>query len=143
MIDRVFAAAILLLALGYGSIAFTLEAPFQYDPLGPGAWPSILTVVVALCAVGVLLRPDPDPSWGDARTLTRVGAMLVSLVAYAALFEPLGFIISTAVFCAGTALSLKARPLPALLFGLGLGVIGYLVGVELLSLNLPSGPLRF
>lgn len=139
MIDRVFAAATLLLVLGYGSVAFQLKAPFQYDPLGPGAWPLILTAVLALCAVGVLLRPDPDPHWGGRNTLGRVLVMLASLGAYAALFQPLGFVISTSAFCAGTAMSLGARPLPALLFGIGLGLIGYLVGIQLLALNLPAG----
>ena len=139
MADRLFALAALLLAAAYGAVAFTLEAPFQYDPLGPSSWPKILAAVLALSAVGLLFRPDPSPSWGGRNTLGRVGLMIVALFAYAALFQPLGFVVSTALFCTGTALCFRARVLPAVLFGLGLGLIGYEVGIRFLALNLPPG----
>ena len=141
MADRIFAVVMLLFAAAYGVVAWGLQAPFAYDPLGPSTWPKILVSVLVLSAVGVLLRPDPNPSWGGSATLGRVGLMVVALSAYAVLFEPLGFVASTALYCTGTALAFRARVLPAVVFGLAFGLVGYEVGTQLLALNLPAGVL--
>ncbi|MEZ5537724.1 MAG: tripartite tricarboxylate transporter TctB family protein [Thiolinea sp.] len=140
MADRIFAALGLLAILVYGWIAFTaLKAPFQYDPLGPESWPRILSVVAALCALYVLWKPDVGNFRLQTATGIKVAVMLVLLVAYAFLFERLGFIPATALFAGFASLLLGARLLPAALFGIGTGVIGYLVGAMLLELNLPAG----
>ncbi|MEN3794882.1 tripartite tricarboxylate transporter TctB family protein, partial [Fulvimarina sp. MAC3] len=61
MADRIFAGALFLVALAYTYIAFfILQAPFQYDPLGPESWPQILGVVALLCLAYVFIRPDKD-----------------------------------------------------------------------------------
>ncbi|MEZ5449366.1 MAG: tripartite tricarboxylate transporter TctB family protein [Thiolinea sp.] len=99
----------------------------------------ILAVVAALCALYILWKPDVGNFRLAAATGFKVAAMLVLLVGYAFLFERLGFILATAVFAALAALLLGARPLPALLFGVGTGVIERVVGAGLLKLNLPAG----
>ena len=139
MADRIFAVAVLAFAAAYGAVAWGLEAPFAYDPLGPSTWPKILAGVLVLSAAGVLLRPDPNPSWGGAGTLGRVALMVAALSAYAVLFEPLGFVVSTTLYCTGTALAFRARVVPAAVFGVAFGLVGYEVGTQLLALNLPAG----
>ena len=63
MIDRIFSALMLALALAYVYIAFAIiKAPFQYDPLGPESWPQILSVYAALCCLYLLFKPD-DIDW--------------------------------------------------------------------------------
>ncbi len=143
MADRVFALAALALAAFYGFVALGLEAPFQYDPLGPETWPRLLAVAFALCAAYVLLRPGSDPDWDGAATLRRLGLSVAALVVYAVLFEPLGFVVTTSVYAGGMAWWGGARPLPAAVYGLGLGVPGYFVCTRLLALNLPTGVLPF
>lgn len=141
MADRIFAGVLLLMTLAYGLIAFTvIRAPFQYDPLGPESWPRLLSVAAAGCILVILWRPDTDRLGVARSTWFRLGAMLVMLVAYAELFEPLGFVISTLLFSAAVSAMLGARPLRSLIFGIGAGTIGYLVCVTLLDLNLPAGP---
>lgn len=142
MADRVFATVVLLITIGYGIIAFTaIEAPFQYDPLGPEAWPRLLAIFAAVCCLYILVRPDAEPDWGGWRMLARLTLMVIALVLYAIAFERLGFIISTTVFCAALAWWFGIRPLPALAFGLAVGVVGYFACTELLVLNLPAGRL--
>ncbi len=142
MADRIFAAFLLLVTLGYAAIAFTvIEAPFQYDPLGPESWPRILGVVMLVCLVALLIRPHAAhfdvnrPSW------LRLAAVMALLVAYAELFQPLGFILSTGLFALLGSRLLGAGWLRAALFGVAVGVGGYLLCVGLLDLNLPAGPL--
>lgn len=143
MADRIAASVLLLLTLFYGFVAFQLEAPFQYDPLGPESWPRILAFVMAACCLMVMARPDPEPNWGGSTTLRRLGVILAALVLYALSFEPLGFIVATTLFCTGAAWYGGARPIPALLFGGLLGGVGFFVCTRLLVLNLPSGVLPF
>ncbi len=143
MVDRLFAVALVALAVGYGAIAFQLEAPFQYDPLGPGAWPEILSVALGLFGVALLFTPDESPSWGGFATVRRIAFVFSGLIAYALVFEAAGFMISTSVFCAALAGYLGARPHKALVFGVLVGVPGYFLFTRLLVLNLPRGPFSF
>lgn len=142
MADRIFAGVLLLVTLAYGFIAFTIiKAPFQYDPLGPESWPQILSVVAVLCILGVIWKPDTESLGVSARTWFRLGAMIVLLFAYAELYEPLGFIASTVLFGAIVARMLGATWIRAGLFGLGAGVLGWVLCVEILDLNLPDAEL--
>ncbi len=140
MADRIFAGFLLLVTLAYGYIALTvIKAPFQYDPLGPESWPRILTLVAIPCILLILWKPDAEPFAVAKRTWFRLVLMVFLLFAYAELYEPLGFILSTVIFGTIVALSLGAPRLGAVGFGLGAGVFGYLLCVTLMDLNLPDG----
>ena len=142
MANRIFAAVLLVVTLGYAVIAFTtIKAPFQYDPLGPESWPRILSAVAILCLLFILWKPDAEGLDVTRRVWFRLTAAVVLLFGYAELYEPLGFILSTILF--GTILSamLGARKLRALGFGVASGVAGYLLCVTLMDLNLPEGAL--
>ena len=142
MPDRLFAGALLALTLVYGAFAlFAISAPIQYDPLGPEAWPRLLAALMLLCTVYLLWKPSVSNFDVDRPTLTRLGLVLALLVAYALLFEPLGFVLSTALFSTITSRLLGAPLRQAVAFGLAVGVGGYLLCVGLLDLNLPAGPL--
>ena len=139
MADRIFAGVLLIVTLAYGAIAFTvISAPFQYDPLGPESWPRILAVVAFLCGLGILFRPDVQGLGVAKPTWVRLVAMLVLLLAYAELYEPLGFIASTFLFAAVVSVMLGARIHHAAFFGVAAGGLGYLLCVVLLELNLPE-----
>lgn len=143
MADRLFAAFLAAVIAGYTVIAFTaIRAPFQYDPLGPESWPRIIGLAALPCALFILARPDIGSLGVTGRTALRLAALLALLVAYAALFQPLGFIGATALFCIALSLMLGAQPLKAVAFGLVAGIGGYFLCTELLQLNLPAGVLR-
>lgn len=143
MADRIFAGLLLLVAIGYTIIAFTIiRAPFQYDPLGPESWPRLLGLASIACCIFVLLRPDVENLGIGRATVLRLLALVTMLLGYAWLFQPLGFIFSTWLFCIALSLMLGAKPLAAGAFGAAAGVIGYLVCTILLDLNLPAGILK-
>jgi putative tricarboxylic transport membrane protein len=140
MADRIFGCIALAIAFGYGFIAFTIiEAPFQYDPLGPESWPQILSVFACLCCVYIIILPDGTRMKILGSTLARIAVLLIVLFAYAYLYEPLGFIASTTLFCLVLSKILGATFLQAGLFGVASGSLGYLLCAVLLDLNLPEG----
>lgn len=142
MADRIFAGILLLVAIGYTIIAFTvIKAPFQYDPLGPESWPRILGIVALPCILFILARPDVSTLGVPAKTWGRLAALVVMLWAYAFLFQPLGFILATFAFCMALSLMLGARLVSALVFSGAIGVLGYFVCTKLLEINLPAGVL--
>lgn len=143
MADRIFAGALLAMVIAYTVIAFTvIKAPFQYDPLGPETWPRILGLVAIPCCLYVIVRPDTGSLSLTTGTLGRIAGVVALLLAYAWLFEPLGFVLATWAFCLGLALMLGARLLSAVLFGGVAGIVGYGVCTVLLDLNLPAGVLE-
>jgi putative tricarboxylic transport membrane protein len=144
MIDRIFAAAWLLLTIGYAAVAWTYEAQFSYEPIGPRAYPLLMAAFSGACALWLLLRPK-----SIAETLTglpegglfRASVMIAGMFGYAFLFEWIGFPLSTALmtmvlgrFFGGTWLKLAVA-------GLGLGVFLYLLFDKLLDVTLPLGTL--
>lgn len=140
MADRLFTSFLLIVTLAYAYIAWSLiKAPFQYDPLGPESWPRILAAAAIPCMLYILWRPDSEPFAVTKYTWFRIALMVMLLFAYAELYEPLGFIISTILFGTVVALTLGAPRLGALAFGVGVGVFGYLLCVTLMGLNLPDG----
>jgi len=142
MVDRIFAGVLLIVTLAYAVIAFTaISAPFQYDPLGPESWPQILSLFAIACLLAILLNPDATEMGVTTRTWFRLAATIVILVAYAELYEPLGFIQSTILFGAALSAMLGAGMARAVVFGVTAGVAGYLLCVTLLDLNLPEGAL--
>ena len=142
MVDRIFAGVLLIVTLAYAVIAFTaISAPFQYDPLGPESWPQILSLVAIACLLVILWKPDADSMDVTRRTWFRLGATIVLLCAYAELYEPLGFILSTILFGTALCAMLGAGIVRSLVFGVSAGVAGYLLCVTLLDLNLPQGEL--
>ncbi|APX25859.1 MAG: tripartite tricarboxylate transporter TctB family protein [Rhodobacteraceae bacterium] len=142
MADRIFAAVLLAVSIGYAVIAFTvISAPFQYDPLGPESWPQILSVVAILCLLGILWKPDTNRLDVTKRVWFRLATAVVMLLAYGDLYEPLGFVLSTILFGTLMALMLGAPKLRALGFGVAAGIFGWLLCVTLMDLNLPEGAL--
>ncbi|MFV0410036.1 MAG: tripartite tricarboxylate transporter TctB family protein [Paracoccus sp. (in: a-proteobacteria)] len=142
MSDRIFAGVLLVVTLIYGYFAvFVIRAPFQYDPLGPEGWPRLLAAVMTICLIALIWRPDIDKFDLEGPAAIRLGLTVVMLIAYAELYEPLGFVLSTWLFAALFARMLGAQWARAAAFGAAIGIGGYLLCAGLLDLNLPEGPL--
>lgn len=142
MVDRIFAGVLLIVTLAYAAIAFTaIKAPFQYDPLGPESWPQILSLVAIACLLVILWKPDATVMGVAGQTWFRLVATVIMLAAYAELYEPLGFILSTILFGTALCAMLGAGILRSVIFGVAAGVVGFLLCAVLLDLNLPEGEL--
>jgi len=139
MTDRILGALILLLALGYGLEASRMQVGLLSDPLGPRPFPYIIALLVGLSALWLLFRPDPDPAWPPLGFWPVLGLVLLSLVAYAYLVVPLGFILTTTLEMTLLSLLFGARWWQGLGGALAFTLAVYFLFTEGLGVTLPVG----
>ncbi len=102
----------------------------------------MLGIVAIICAGLIVARPEIPKLNLTHTTLLRLGALVALLFAYAAAYEPVGFILSTWAFCTALSLFLGATWGKAVVFGAASGILGYAICTVLLDLNLPAGILK-
>lgn len=129
--------------------AFDIRQPTAYRPMGPRVFPVIISC--SLIAVGVLFvietwrRADAGVEVhvaGELQTADHKQAALVVtlLVAYAAVFERVGYIVATTVFLPAVAHVLGSRRLLRdVVVAVILSVFAFTVFTKLLSIDLPEG----
>lgn len=138
--DRIFGLVMIVLALGYILSATTIRSSFMSDPVGPRTFPYIIAVLIILCSVSMILRPDPDVEWPMGPMLLKLGIALAVLVAYAMTIKPLGFILPTIVVSAILSYQISPRPAPAVATGFGLGIGLFVLFKFVLGLGLQGLP---
>lgn len=116
-----------------------LEVPFAYEPLGPKAFPLLLAMLMAMCAAVLLWRPRRDIGTADRKLLQKSIFLFVTLLAYAAAFEWLGFPLATGIMTAALVMLFGGRTIAAVVAGVTLGVGGYFLFDRLLQVTLPLG----
>ena len=143
MTDRIFGGLMIALAAFFVWAATLIPLSFIVDPLGPKAFPMVIGVVLGLCGLALVLRPDPDPDWPSLPRLLEIGAATLVFIAYAQLLPELGFVLST--FVAGGYLSwrLGAPLLSAAIAGAAIAGGIYVVFHLILGLSLARGPWGF
>ncbi|GHB31952.1 tripartite tricarboxylate transporter TctB family protein [Salinicola rhizosphaerae] len=137
--DRILSLLLLGLAAFIAVQAWHLDVPFSYDPVGPKAFPLILSALLAILAVVLFVRPGPSGQWPSGALLLRLLFTLVLLFVYAALFVDLGFLATTAIVSVAIAWLFGATPLKALIGGVLLAAGSYLLFTYALGISLPTG----
>lgn len=141
--DRIAGAILLALAVWYWIAAGGYAVSYG-DPVGPAAFPRMLAVPLALFALFLIARPDPDPVWIHRSAATKQVITIGILLLYPLLIEPLGFPLSTAIGTAVMTRVLGAAWLPTIIFSIALGFGLFVLFDTLLGLPLPFEPdLRF
>ena len=139
MSGQIFASLMLLFALYYGFEAYRLQISFAYDPLGPKAFPLLLSVLLAIFALLVLLSPKEQPTnWPKNRLLLKSVLVVVTLIGYYITLFWWGFILSTIATLTLLALLFEAKVMQSLLGGISLGLIFYALFGWLLQIPLPT-----
>lgn len=149
--DRILGALCVLLAGAMAWAAHGYVAEISYEPVGPRAFPMLLAVVLGLAGAWLVVRPahmatpaSAEAADGSSGTLGMALALtVVAMLAYALLFQWLGFVLATAVMTVPVGRSFGGRPLPLLATGLGLGLGLYLLFDKLFDVVLPTGLLSF
>ncbi len=139
MADRMVGALVLLLAMGYALVASSMQVGFLSDPLGPRPFPYIIATLMGLSALWLLLKPDPNPSWPERGFWLPFGLVLASLVAYAYLIVPLGFILTTTLEMTLLSVLFGARWWQGLGGALAFTLVVYFLFTEGLGVTLPAG----
>jgi putative tricarboxylic transport membrane protein len=130
------AVAAIMVVYGHG-----LAAPFAYEPVGPRAFPLIAAAIIAVCGVILVLKPSPAESPEHPMPGRAITALSGSLLAYALLFQPVGFVIATTVLMVPIAMIFGAKWWQGAVTGLVLAVSSFLLFDRVLDVVLPVGPL--
>lgn len=109
--DRVLGLALIGLAAFAAYQASRFQVIFSYEPVGPKAFPMLLSAVLAGLSLVLVIRPGENGAWPSRTVALKLVLVLGVLLAYALLFTRAGYVLST-----GLAVLALAR-----LFGAGLG----------------------
>lgn len=139
MTERIFAGCLILLSLGGIAVGWDLHAPVSYEPVGPRAFPLLVFALLGVSAVALLLSKPAPTNWAPGPVLVRIGGLFVVLLAYAFLFERLGFVVATALMSVPLARFFGGTWTQATLGGAGLGVVLFILFDRLLDVALPTG----
>ncbi|MFC3284098.1 tripartite tricarboxylate transporter TctB family protein [Litchfieldella rifensis] len=94
--DRIAGAVLAVLAAGAWWHSHSFATGFM-QPVGPGAFPRLVSVPLGLLALYLILRPGFNQRWPHRAALLRqVGALLL-LGGYAVFLEPWGFLPASLV----------------------------------------------
>lgn len=144
--QRLFAGAWLIACVTFALIAWNYQAPFSYEPVGPRAYPLLCLGLMAVGLAWLIVRPTPihreeDEPALEGALLLKVVLCVALLTVYAGLFEPLGFIPSSALIGAFIAMVYGGRPLPSVITASLLAIGMYLLFDRTLDVPLPLGVL--
>ena len=139
MSDRITGLIVAVLALAFAAGASQLEEPFFADPLGPKAFPLLVSAVAFLAGAIMVMRPDAEPAWPGLATLIRLAIATIILVAYAHALKPLGFLLPTAIASAALSYQIRPRAGQSVVIGLALSagvvvIFKYALGLGLFAL---------
>lgn len=137
--DRILGGLLLLLAIGYGLMASRFEVGILSDPVGPKPFPYLIAIGMGLASLWLLLRPDANPKWPAPSFWLPFGLVLLSLVAYAYLLVPLGFILTTTLEMTLLSFLFGARLWVGFLAALAFSLAVYFLFTGGLNVPLPVG----
>ncbi|MGH3088834.1 MAG: tripartite tricarboxylate transporter TctB family protein [Rubrobacteraceae bacterium] len=134
------AALALLLAVSAFVVTFGFPPPAEANDPGAAAFPRLVAAGLAGLAVIQLATPGSGEDLPTGGNALRVAGVLVLLLVYSALLEPLGFILATVLFLFATLLLAEVRnPLPLALIPVGVSALLFYLFYELLRVSLPTG----
>ena len=139
MYVRLFAAIWLLFCAVLAVIAWGFQAPFAYDPVGPRAYPLLLLALMSAGSLWLLFKPGLLEQTFNRKAALRATLCVLTLLAYAVLFETLGFVISTALAAFTLGLLFTGRLIPCAISAVLMGVLLYVLFDYLLDVPLPLG----
>ncbi|RVV98206.1 tripartite tricarboxylate transporter TctB family protein [Mesobaculum littorinae] len=143
MSDRVLGLVGLALAAFYIWAATIIPESFAQDAIGPSTFPMLIAAILALASLYFVLKPDPDPRWPSLNRLAEIGFALLVMFLYAQVLPVLGFVISTVLATAYLTWRLGARPVTALLNGVGTSVGLFILFELIFGLSLADGRFGF
>jgi putative tricarboxylic transport membrane protein len=155
MADRIIFVSILVLAGIYFWATSQIPTLEIGDPLGPKAFPRLLGVGLLIAAAMLLAEmlkeskarksePAAAEEPQDTSTYKIVAGVVVVTAIFFALFEPLGYAISTSLFLlVMTWYFNKGKRWTNILTSLIYGFASYYIFTSLLGVNLPRGILPF
>lgn len=144
LVQRLFAAVLLLACAALALMAWPYQAAFSYEPVGPRAFPLLMLGLMGLALLYMLFRPAPikhseDEPPLDRQTLTKITLCVTLLLVFAGTFEPLGFILASILIGVPMARLYGGHWLPSLVIISLLSVGLYWLFDRVMDVPLPLG----
>lgn len=137
---RIFAGILFIISLIGIYIGWGIHSDFNYEPVGPRPFPVGTLILIAICSILLFFfAEDTEVKWGNFKFWKKFIVLTLSLLAYALLFEFLGFMICTAVLMFIMALLFNTNLIKALVFCISSSIILYYLFDNLLQITLPFG----
>lgn len=109
------------------------------DP-GPGAYPQFVLVLLAICAIGVMMTPDDKTPDSQPRDWRYVLSVFGAILGYVILLGTVGYILATVLFVTAMLLLAGERRWHVIgLYAIALPVALFYVFSGYLSIALPGG----
>lgn len=146
--NRWIAVVLFALTALYGYGASRIRELSLGEPFGPRAFPILLAILMAAAIIGLVLERKPADKTAESApdwSLTPVvAAVMIWTVGYFLAFEPVGYIISTAVYLAPLTFALnRGKWVSNIAVSVGFAVGTYILFAKLLETSLPLGWLEF
>ena len=144
LLQRIFAAVLLLACIGLALMAWPYQAAFSYEPVGPRAFPLLMLGLMGAALLYMVFRPTPikhteDEPPLDGQTLTKICICVALLLVFAGLFEPLGFILSSMLIGIPMARLYGGRWMPSIVVTTLMAIGLYLLFDRVMDVPLPLG----
>ena len=144
LVQRLFAAVLLLACAALALMAWPYQAAFSYEPVGPRAFPLLMLGLMGTALLYMVFRPTPiehteDEPPLDRQTLTKICICVVLLLVFAGLFEPLGFILSSMLIGIPMARLYGGRWMPSVVVTTLMAIGLYLLFDRVMDVPLPLG----
>lgn len=140
--DRTLGIVAILFAVFLGVYGYDLEPPFSYEPIGPKAFPLLIAVVMAICGLILTVKGGNAAEANTPSANLRILTMVAYIILYAFLFQILGFVISTTLMVVFVGKLFGASWLKAIIGGVAMSVLFFLLFDKGLDVVLPQGLLR-
>ncbi|NLA52342.1 MAG: tripartite tricarboxylate transporter TctB family protein [Alcaligenaceae bacterium] len=137
--DRTLGIVAILFAVFLGVFGYDLEAPFSYEPIGPKAFPLLIAVIMAICGLILTVKGGNEAEANTKSANLRILTMVAYIVLYAFLFNILGFVVSTALMTIFVGKLFGAKWLQAIIGGVVMSVLFFLLFDTALDVLLPQG----
>ncbi len=137
--DRLLGVIALLFSAFLAWYGVGLEAPFSYEPVGPRAFPLLLSGLIGLCGFVLTwkggFRVEPNPPGVNLRIVLMVGV----LAFYASCFVWFGFILSTSLMTVMIGRLFGGSWMKSTVGGVAMSVLFYVLFDQVLDVVLPTG----
>lgn len=139
MSERILGGILLLVSLSGIWLARSFEVTISYEPVGPRAFPITVLILLGISAIALMFEKKSDTVWAPPAVLLRIGALFLVVLAYAWLFDKLGFILATSLMVIPAARFFGASWQQGIVGGVGLGAGLFVLFDRLLDVALPTG----
>ncbi|MEO9149273.1 MAG: tripartite tricarboxylate transporter TctB family protein [Burkholderiaceae bacterium] len=143
MSDRILGGVCVVAAAGMAWAAHGYAAAISYEPVGPRAFPLLLSALMAIGGMWLVIKPAARGGAVDFGHVRRIGLSALAVIVYCLLFQSLGFTLATALMAVPVGMAFGGSWWKSLLGGVGLGIGLFLLFDKLLDVVLPTGLLSF